>query len=294
MKNSNPLIRNNLNFPKRKLSEHKMISKHSLLNFSVLNYSFYFIGFLFLANALSAQENSSKFQHPLNIQAVGLYSKVQVDGSAWERRNGDKYQNNKTAKIEGEIKAFENLSFAINTGYTDFTQTDSGSYKGRDRIGFGLKTAWEGENWLFGMGVFGYSKNSTIPKTETFNPDFLLVRPYLGGGFRLLGFQVLANVEFQTETNSSFKEKYNDEFRRHYKAGASVGYTFFDTLTLFLEAETRIPFNKEIDTNTRYGNAYPGISYKTDLGTFALSGGIPVINDRLFDRQVKVSYFYFW
>ncbi|MCG9875306.1 MAG: hypothetical protein MH321_11035 [Leptospiraceae bacterium] len=254
----------------------------------------FLIGFLLFANGLLAQDNSSKFVHPLNIQAVGLYSKIQVDGSAWERRNGEKYQNNKTARVEGEIKAFENLSFAINTGYTDFTQTDSGSYKGRDRVGFGAKTAWEGENWQFGMGVFGYSKDTTIPKTESFNPNFLLVRPYLGGGFRFLGFQILANVEFQTETNSKFKETYNEEFRRHYKAGASLAYTFFDKLTLFLEAETRIPYNKEIDTNIRYGNAYPGISYKSDLGTFALSAGIPVIDDRLFDRQAKLSYFYFW
>ncbi|WCL49935.1 hypothetical protein [Leptospira sp. GIMC2001] len=279
-------------------------SSHSIniskaVHFLVKNckYTLYFsiaVIYIFSADSISAQENSSKFRHPLNIQAVGLYSKIQLDGTSWERRDGETYQNSKKGIVEGEFKALENLSFAFNTGYTNFTNTDSGSYKARDRIGFGVKSAWEGKDWLFGMGLYGYSKDSHIPKTETVNPNLYLVRPYIGGGFQFIGFQILANIEFQSETNSKFNESYNEEFRRHYKVGASVSYGFTDFLTGFLEAETRIPYNKEIDTNTRYGNVYPGISYKSDVGTFAVSAGFPVIDDRLFDRQVRLSYFYFW
>jgi hypothetical protein len=257
--------------------------------------SIFSISILFISSAIVAQENSSKFRHPLNVQAIGLYTKIQVEGTAWERRNGEEYQKSHSGKMEGELKAFNNLSFALNSGYTNFHRTDSGSYKGQERISGGVKAAWEGENWLFGMGVFGSTRDTTIPKSESYNPNLYLVRPYLGGGIRFLGFQALINLEYQSETNSKFKERYNEEFQRHYKAGASLGYSFTDSWTIFLEAETRVPYNKNIDKNIRYGNVYPGFSYKSESwGTIALSGGIPVIDDRLFDRQMKLSYFYFW
>jgi hypothetical protein len=251
--------------------------------------------FAFALTSIHAQDQSSGFRHPLQIQATGLYSKIQVQGNAGDRRDKDDYIRNQNGHIEGEWKAFENLGFSLNTGYTNFQRTDSGSFKGRDRIGFGIKSAWEFDNWLLGGGVLGFSPNSQQPKTETNNPDFFVVRPYLGLGYKIGDFQVQGELHFQTETNDAFRERFNEEFRRHYQAGVSFSYGILESLNLFLEMETRVPYNLEIDTDTRYASVYPGVSFETqDYGTFAVSAGFPIINDRLYDRSVRLQYFYFW
>jgi hypothetical protein len=265
------------------------------MKFSYKKTEYLYILFLFLLShgSLIADSNSSKFRHPLQIQAVGLYSKIQLQGNAGDKRKDDEYSRNQNAMAEGEWKAFDTLSFLLTTGYTNYQQSSPGSFRGRDRIGLGVKSAWESENWLFGGGLIVYNQNAAHPKSENYNPDFYIMKSYLGLGFKIGDFQLQSEVQFQSETNSQFKEKYNDEFRRHYQAGVSISYGILKNLAAFVELETRVPYNKIIDKDARYAAIYPGVSFPTEeYGTFAISGGIPVIDDRIYDRSIRLNYFF--
>jgi hypothetical protein len=255
--------------------------------------NFFFV-FILIASIcpVIAESSSSKFRHPLQIQAVGLYSKIQVQASAADKRLEDVYTRNQNAMVEGEWKALDNVSFLLTTGLTNFSRSDSGSFKGRDRIGFGIKSAWENENWLIGGGAVVYNRNGAQPKSEIYSPDLYILRSYFGVGFKAGDFQVQSDFQFQSETNSQFKEKFNEEFHRHFQAGVSLSYGVFENLAVFAEVETRIPYNKEIDKESRYASVYPGISIPTEsYGTFAISAGIPIMNDRIYDRSVRLNYF---
>lgn len=247
------------------------------------------------SNAIIGQSNSSKFRHPLQTQSIGLYSKIQVQASAADKKIEDVYSRNQNAKVEGEWKGFDNISFLLTTGLTNYNRSESGSFKGRDRIGFGVKSAWESENWLIGGGAVVYNRNGAQPRTEIYNPDLYILRSFFGVGFKIGDFQIQTDFQFQSETNSQFKEKFNEEFHRHYQVGASLSYGIFENLAVFAEAETRIPYHKEIDKESRYATVYPGISIPTEsYGTYALSVGIPIMNDRIYDRSIRLNYFFFF
>lgn len=263
----------------------------------MISVGFLFPGLCFFgwSSSIEAQSQSSGFRHPLQIQAVGLYNKVQFQANAAERRADENYLRNQNLGLEGEWKAFENVSFTGNIGYTNLQQTEAGSYKGRDRIGLGAKSAWESENWIMGAGILGFAPNPSQPKTENVNPDFYILRPYIGAGYKWGSFQIQAELHVQTETNTSFRERFNEEFRRHYQGGISASYGVMENLDLFLEMETRIPYDPEIDRASRYASLFPGVSIPTEeYGTFALSAGFPLIEDRIYDRSVRFQYFYFW
>lgn len=256
---------------------------------------FSFFAFVLTNTNVYSRDTGSGFRHPLQIQAVGLYNKVNVQANAADLRGENEYTREQNARLEGEWRAFENVSFLANAGYTNLEQNVGGSYKGQDRFGLGIKSAWESENWVFGAGVLGFSRNPSQPKFENVNPDFYILRPYLGAGYKWGNFQIQGELHVQTETNSDFKEKFNEEFRRHYQAGVSFSYGFGDFVNAFLEVETRVPYDREIDRDSRYASVYPGISIPTeDFGTFAISAGFPIINDRVYDRSVRLQYFYFW
>lgn len=238
---------------------------------------------------------SSAFRHPLQIQAPALYNKFRVQGNASDRSNDKEYIREQNLGIEGEWRFLENISLTLKSGYTDHRNTESASYKGQDRLGLGIKSAWEWEDLLVGVGILGFSRHPSAPKTASIQPDFFQLRPYLGVGYKIGDFQMQSEFHFQTETNSQFRENFSEEFRRHYQLGLSLSYGLVDFLSAYLELETRIPYNSKIDTNTRYATAYPGVAFHSESwGRFAVSAGIPVMNERIVDRSVRIQYFYFW
>ena len=150
---------------------------------------------------------------------------------------------------------------------------------------------------LIGAGVKFYDRKRGAPLQERENPEYYLVSPNFGLGFKSGKFEIMTEFRFQTETNRKFKEGTLEEFRRFYQFGIAPSYSITPNLRGFLEFEYREPYDKIIDTKTRFFNFYPGISYNTDnFGTFNLSLQVRLLSkeENSIDRGIRFSYFYFF
>lgn len=262
-----------------------MVSITMILNDSLLSESSTNIPF----------HKNSKFHHPLQIQAGGLYNKINLQLNGDDRRKENEYRRTQNGTYEGEIKLIDSLSVSLSSGYSKQDKTDSGTFRGRERIRLGIKYAYESDNLLLAVGIFQFTRDLFREKTETNNPDFFILRPYFGMGYRINNFQIQTNFHFQSETNELFKERIHEEFRRHYQISLALSYSLLENLDVFFEFEKRFPYDSYVDIETRFANVYPGFLVHTkNHGSFGISAGFPVIHDRIFDRSLRLQYFYFW
>lgn len=244
---------------------------------------------------------SKGFAHPLQVEPVSVYTKVRGNAGYWDRDFNGTYEEIKNINIEGELKFWENFSVLTSMGRTQVSLTDSPREITWDRANLGLKYAktfdFGSSQFLIGGGlrVFDRKRNSVFRERE--NPDYYLVRPNFGFGYKNGIFELLSEFRFQTETNKQARESNLEEFRRYYQIGIAPSIALGESFRVFTEFEYREPFDKVIDTNTRFFNFYPGFSYKTDsVGTFSVSlmAGILPKKENSMDRGIRFSYFYFF
>jgi hypothetical protein len=240
-------------------------------------------------------EKSSDWKHPIQMQSGALYTKLGASVQAEDRRNQDDYIRSGGIFVESEIRFWENLSFLVETGYRRRERTDTGRIQGMDRVGLGIKSAWEWESAYFGMGILGYSRDTSSPKTEENNPQLYLLRPFVSAGYRFQEFQIQGQLSFQSETNSRFRESFSEEFRRYYQVNLTASHDLGLGFDAFLEWEARLPYDREIDRESRNLAVFPGLAWTANsAGRFAISAGFPLWKDRIFDRSLQLQYLYLW
>ncbi len=261
--------------------------------------------FLILVVASSAtsiySQNQSSFAHPLQIEPVSIYNKIKIDALYWDKRTTSLYEQNRSITFEGEYNFWNHFSIISSIGKSDYRLTNIEPTNSYDRWNLGLKYGREfalgNSKLVVGGGLRFFDRKKGNPLNERENPDYYLVRPNFGIGFQSGRFELLTEFRFQTETNRSFKENNVEEFRRYYQFGIAPSYQIIEKLRLFTEFEYREPYDRAIDTKTRFFNFYPGLAYKTDsTGTFTLSLQQSLLSREAnaIDRGIRVSYYYFF
>ncbi|MCG6144000.1 hypothetical protein ND856_02850 [Leptospira bandrabouensis] len=258
--------------------------------------------FISLISSLYAQPtNNTGFAHPLQVEPVALYTKVRGNIGYWHKDFNGVKEINKDINVEGEYKFSDSFSVISSAGRTDYSQTDTAREITWDRWNAGIKYGKVYENgssqFLIGAGLRLYDKKRNAEFRERENPDFYLIRPNFGLGYKYGIFQIMSEIRFQTETNRHGKESSLQEFKRYYQVGIAPSFSIADSVRIFTELEYREPVDRVADKNLRYFNFYPGISMSTDnLGTFSFSLllGILPKEDNAIDRGIRFSYFYFF
>ncbi len=257
------------------------------------------ISFLFIFPHFLYAQKSPNFSHPLQIEPVSIYNKIRVDGSYFDKRTNVIYEQNRNITIEGEYNFWNHFSISSSLGRNNYILTDTETSNTYDRFNLGVKYGriidFGTSSLLLGAGIRLYDKKKGATPTERENPDFYLVRPNFGIGFRSGRFEILSEFRFQTETNKSFKEGSLEEFRRYYQFGMAPSFAINQSLRTFMEFEYREPYDRYVDTKTRFFNFYPGVSFATEnFGTFSLSLQIGLLKreENAIDRGIRFSYFY--
>jgi hypothetical protein len=252
--------------------------------------------FLFLF-ALHLKSESSQFAIPQRLDPVGVYTKIRLDASAAENREKNVYEREKQGNIEGEVKFLNYFSFKLATQKTQWERSGSKTLTELDRLNVGLKFAMEHSlsfgALAWGGGVRWFDKQNSKYARDNVSPELYLLRTHFNLGLKIHSFEIIGNVQFQTESNRQFKEEANQEFRRNIQGSLALSYGFSEKFRGFLETEYRKPYNVEIDTKTKFWNVYPGISYQIYKGGFlGFSFQFPVTPDRLYDRGVRLSFYH--
>lgn len=257
--------------------------------------------FLFFAEVLYSQTNNRGFAHPLQIEPVAVYSKIRGSVSYWDKNFNEVKEINKNINIEGEYKFSESFSVISSVGRNEYSQTDTTKEITWDRWNAGIKYGKVFENgssqFLIGAGLRLYDKKRNTQFRERENPDYYLIRPNFGLGYKYGIFQIMSEFRFQTETNKHGRESNFEEFKRYYQVGIAPSFSISDSVRIFTELEYREPLDKIADKNLRYFNFYPGISMNTEsFGTFSFSVLLGVLPkaDNAMDRGIRFSYFYFF
>jgi hypothetical protein len=265
-----------------------------------MNYIKLFLILSFFSVEIFSSPNTG-FAHPLQIEPVAVYTKLRGNISYWDKNFNQVYEQNKNINVEGEIKFFENFSVISSLGRNEYTYTDSAKELTWDRYNFGLKYGkifdLGNSQFLIGAGLRLYDKKRNALFRERENPDYYLVRPNFGLGFKYGKFEIMSEFRFQTETNRHGRETNLEEFKRYYQVGIAPSFAIADYVRIFTELEYREPFDKTADKNLRYFNFYPGISMSTEnFGTFSFSAlfGVLPKADNAMDRGIRFSYFYFF
>lgn len=249
-------------------------------------------------SVISLYAESSDFGHPLRIEPAGIYNKIKVDGTYTDRRTEKTFEKDRNLSLEGELIFLDRFSIKGGGGATKYNSTNSNPIVQNDRIHLGLKYANESGGklrFVWGGGVRVFNKQIGEHPRFDVAPDLYLVRPNLSLGLGLGIFEFQADLSMQSETNTKFREVDNRDFRRFYQAGGLVSVNLGD-LRLLLESEYRVPYDKQVDSRSRFWNAYPGISYKIfDKSMITLSGQFP-INGEVGEqgRGFRFSFFQFF
>ncbi|TGL44219.1 hypothetical protein [Leptospira perdikensis] len=254
-----------------------------------------------LTASLYSQPNNKGFAHPLQVEPVAVYSKIRGTVSYWDKNFNEVKEINKNINVEGEYKFSESFSVISSIGRNEYSQTDSSKEITWDRWNAGLKYGKVFENgssqFLIGGGLRLYDKKRNGEFRERENPDFYLIRPNFGLGYKSGIFQIMSEFRFQTETNRHGRESSLEEFKRYYQVGIAPSFAIADSVRIFTELEYREPIDKVADKNLRYFNFYPGISMNTEnFGSFNFSVLLGVLPkaDNAMDRGIRFSYFYFF
>ncbi|TGL65507.1 hypothetical protein [Leptospira jelokensis] len=251
--------------------------------------------------AVLAQHNQNGFAHPLQVEPVAVYSKIRGNIGYWDKNFNSVKEINKNVSVEGEYKFSDSFSVISSLGRTEYSQTDTAKEVTWDRYNVGLKYGKVFESgssqFLIGGGLRVYDKKRNSLFREYENPEYYLIRPNFGLGYKSGIFQIMTEFRFQTETNRHGRESKLEEFKRYYQVGIAPSFGISDSVRIFTELEYREPFDKTADKNLRYFNFYPGISMNTEsFGTFSFSFSFGVLPkaDNAIDRGIRFSYFYFF
>ncbi|GBF51370.1 hypothetical protein LPTSP4_29060 [Leptospira ryugenii] len=260
-----------------------------------------FFAILSVSSLSSLYAQSSGFSHPLQVEPITTYNKIKIQYGFWDKRILGVYEENRNIHFEGEYKFWSNFSILGSFGRSRYSITDTKPEVSWDRLQIGIKYAksWDlgGGQFVLGGGIRAFDQKRNAEIRERENPDYYQIRPNIGIGYMYGRFQILSELRFQTETNRRFRESELEEFRRYYQLGIAPSFAISDSLRIFSELEYREPFNKTVDTKTRFANLYPGLSFQTETyGAFAFSLQVPLLNkdENSMDRGWRFSYFYFF
>lgn len=256
---------------------------------------------LVLTTSIQSQSNQNGFAHPLQIEPVAVYSKIRGNVGYWDKNFNSVKEINKNVSVEGEYKFSDSFSVISSLGRTEYSQTDTAKEVTWDRYNVGLKYGKIFETgssqFLIGGGLRVYDKKRNSLFREYENPEYYLIRPNFGLGYKSGIFQIMSEFRFQTETNRHGRESKLEEFKRYYQVGIAPSFAIAESVRIFTEFEYREPIDKTADKNLRYFNFYPGVSMNTEsFGTFSFSflfGVLPKA-DNAMDRGIRFSYFYFF
>ena len=253
---------------------------------------FFIFSLLYSIPSLIAEDN---FRHPLVVESGDLYRFVRMDYSHTEEKTPDLYERTRSLNLSAEYSFYKYFALTARTGNSMYEKTDSATIRRNERMSAGVKIAhiWK-DKFLTGFYIKGYGTNKTVPQRAGENLNLFLIESGFSFGYKFKGFEILANLFIQSETNYILKEEFGQQFRRFYQAEVSVSRNMTKQLSLFLETSYRFPYNKEIDHDSLFWYFYPGISIKSSYGTMGISPQIPVSSIGKQERGGKISYFYFF
>jgi hypothetical protein len=222
---------------------------------------------------------------------------VRPEFEMWENREPGGYEKRQYIRMDMEYSFFNLISLTVSPGYMKRAKSEAETIVKSDRWNVGLKLFSReryGRGALsYGGGVQFHSRISD-PAIEGENLDFYLVRGYAGLAKQTGKFEMGMTLQFQSETNRNLQERGREEFKRHYQAEMYMSWSAAPAMRLHLETAYRIPYNKKIDTDARFWNVYPGISYLfSDRHSAGISLLLPLRKDGYADRGVRLSYTFF-
>jgi hypothetical protein len=146
-----------------------------------------------------------------------------------------------------------------------------------------------------GRPAFGFSlsvfEKQEGPYLKDESVKYYLIKPGISMGIRLGRFDIGGAFHYQSETNKSFKEGKNDEFRRHYQLELYSILKLNSWWNLHLESAYREPYNKKIDVNVRFWHILPGISFiLNEKHNIGLSLLVPLLKEGYADRGAQIRY----
>ena len=252
--------------------------------------SYFLVAVFFLCSTGLFSE--SRFQHPVMIHAGDIYGKIKIDYDHREQRDIDVFERKRSLAAEIEYSFLNYFSCSLRGGYYYRDKTDTERQSNPERILVGLKGSYFfiEKKILVGGFLNIHSAQSKIPPQEGENSEFFRLEGGASLGLVTGDFQFLSNFIFQTESNFQFKEKYGQQFRRHYQIDMGVAYMRFRPFLLHLESSYREPYNKKIDTGTRFWYLYPGVSGVIGgYGTISVAMQISVLNKKR-EKGGRVSF----
>jgi hypothetical protein len=256
---------------------------------------FFILVIILLSKNLFSED--SKFAIPQRVEPVGVYTKIRIDAGGSEKRDINYYEREKQAYLEGELKFLEYFSIKLGTTKTQWEKSGAKTLTELDRFNVGLKFAREHSTsfgaFAWGFGTRLFDRQNPKLKRDDIAPDLYILKTHFNLGLKINNFEIITNFQFQSETNRQLKEEANQEFRRNYLGSIALSYGFTENLRGFLETEYRAPYNPKIDLNIRSWNLYPGFSYQIYSGGFlGFSVQIPMLQERTYDRGVRLSYYH--
>jgi len=261
------------------------------------NKRFYLICFGLLVAPFSVKMNGAP-AHPLHIEPAGVYSKIRPVIGGWENRDVNLYEKTGSIRLDLEYAFNDYLSISTAPEFSRRKKTDTKNVNRLERIPIGIKLAsmngYDAGAFSFATGVIFYNKLTSTP-FENENSDLYRVRVHGELAKKIGDFELGLSLHFQTETNSQFKEKNNEEFQRHYQLGGSLIWNMTKQWRLHLETEYRHPYSRDIDIHTLFWHVYPGISWAINENhRFTFSATVPLKKEGYADRGAEFGYIYFY
>ena len=216
---------------------------------------------------LQAQE-TPRAPGTLRIESPRVATSIRLDGEVQEfNPNEDTDLKEKSLRLEGELRFFENFSLGIQAGIRreEIEGSDTRTYF--ERPGLSIRYIRPTGGLFWGGGLRLFNKHYSREAVEGEDPTLYRIRPMLLLGLVLGELELAAEAHYQSQTNQKFKEDLDQEFRRHYQLGLSASFGLGKHWRIHTETEYRLPYDKNLDAESRFWNFYPGISYNFSGGS---------------------------
>lgn len=250
---------------------------------------------LILCFSYNSIYSQNSFNHPLMINSGDLYRYININYYQIENKTPDVYERDRSINLAGEYRLLNNFAITASSGRTKYEKTDTEPIQKSNRFQLGLKVAHKWKNNLL-TGAFAkyYKSDRGAVHRQNENPDLFFLEAGLSFGYKIKKFEFISNILINSESNAKFKEKFGENFHRHYQFEFSISRKIIKSGILFIETSYREPYNKIIDTNTRFWYLYPGVTYDISFGRLGISLQTPVLVGGLQDRGGKLTYMYFF
>lgn len=234
----------------------------------------------------------------LTLQTPSIGNAVELGSTVSEKKNVGAFRHDRDVFFDASLAVAKYFAVEAGGGYLERRRTDLETARVRDRWSLGFLVAnsngYEEGQLAFSYSLRLYSKQAKpIPSGE--DPELYLARTIFSLGLRTGMMEWIAEVGLQSETNSSFRENEEQQFRRQYEAGLGAAARLGDSWRALLELRYVAPYNPEIDGASRSFRALPGLAWRPGHNAELYVQGVFALRlEAELDRGLRVGTFISW